>query len=351
MRLETIHPKELGEAQVEQWRGLLAPGADSPYLTPEWAQVIGEVRKDARIVLINDGDGFFGAQILSRFSAMGLGAPISDCQGVIARPELAISGSALCRALNVGRIDLTHVVHTHGAFVPAHCEGSWIAETHGGRELYDAALKSRRSEFVRQLDKKARKLERDFGPTFFRAVSAESTDFEMLLTWKNAQLAHSGQPQVWAQPWVRRVLDRCFQTRDSRFGGALFTLHVRDDLAAAAFCLRSARVLHFWVLAHDTAFDQFSPGVLLARRAIGWAAENGIAEVDFGPGEYQFKRQLSTTQRALHWGVASRLSLSGAVRRSEYAMRRQIERVPAPRIATLPGKAMRRLDLMRALKT
>lgn len=349
MRLETIHPKDLSPAQVEQWRGLLRPGAESPYLTPEWAQIVGAARDDARVVVIEGGAGFFGAQVLSRFSAMGLGAPIADYQGVVAAPELEISGAALCRALNVGRIDISHVAEPHGAFNPANSEGTWIAETHGGRDLYEAALKARRSEFVRQLDKKARKLERERGPISFRAHSSERADFETLVAWKNAQLKQSGQPEIWAQPWVRQVLDRCFEQRGARFGGVLFTVHVGDTLAAAAFCLRSPRVLHFWLLAHDSAYDSYSPGVLLARRAIGWAGEHGIAEVDFGPGEYQFKRQLSTTQRPLHWGVISGASVSGALRRSEYALRHQIERFPTARLAALPGKAMRRLDLMRAL--
>jgi CelD/BcsL family acetyltransferase involved in cellulose biosynthesis len=233
--------------------------------------------------------------------------------------------------------------------IAAGAEGSWIAETAGGRDLYEAALKARRAEFVRQIDKKARKLERECGHLEFRAGSTERADFDMLLAWKNDQLARSRQPRIWAQPWVARTLDQCFDTRTPHFGGALFTLSLDGRLVAGAFCLRSAGVLHFWVVAHDSAYDRYSPGVQLARRAIGWAAENGIAEVDFGPGDYQYKRQLSTTQRMLSYGVMSGGSLSGAMRRTAYAMRTGIERLPNARLAALPGKAMRRLDLMRGL--
>lgn len=350
MRLETIHPKELGPAEFARWRAHQRANVAlrSPYLTPEWAQLIGAARNDARVCVIDHGEGFFGAQRLSRFAAMGLGAPIADYQGLIARPDLRIEPRAICRALGVGRIDVANA--PAGTLpAPAGEDGSWIAEMRGGRDLYEAALKQRRSEFVRQTDKKARKLARECGPLEFRARSTNRADFETLIAWKNGQLERTGQPQIWARPWVRRALDACFEARANEFAGLLFTLQARDKLIAAAFCLRGESVLHFWLLGHDSAYDNHSPGVQLARQTIHWAAEHGLAEADFGTGDYQYKRQLSTTQRALARGVIAGPSWSGAVRRAEHALRARIEGLPQPRLAALPGKAMRRLDLERAL--
>lgn len=353
MRLETIHPKELGPAEIDRWRAhqRASEHLRSPYLTPEWAQLIGAAREDARLCVIDGGAGFFAAQRLSRFAAMGAGAPIADYQGVVGETGLEVDAGKLCRALNVGRIDLTHVPAGQSYLTAAGAEGSWIAETSGGRDLYEAALKQRRSEFVRQTDKKARRFAKEKGYIEFRASSTERADFEALLAWKNAQLERSGQPQIWATPWVRQVLDGSFEARATAFGGVLLTLSIDQRLIAAAFCLRSASVLHFWIVAHDNEFDSHSPGVQLARWAAGWAGENGIAEVDFGPGDYQYKRQLSTTQRMLEHGVVSGVSFSGATRRSVNALRAGIERLPQAKLAALPGKAMRRLDLMRALST
>ncbi len=353
MRLETIHPKELGPAECARWRAHqhAEPALQSPYLTPEWARIIGAVRDDARVCVINDGAGFFAAQRLSRFAAMGAGAPISDYQAIVGEAGLTVSGATLCRALKVGRIDLTHVPQSQNLFAgaAAGAEGSMIAETSGGRGLYEAALKQKRAEFVRQLDRKARKFARDHGAPEFRAHSTDQADFDTLVAWKNAQLVRSGQPQTWATPWVRETLNACFAARDPAFAGMLFTLHLDQRLAAGAFCLRAGRMLHVWVIGHDNAFDLYSPGVQLARWAIGWAGENGIAEVDFGPGDTQFKRQLSTTQRALERGVLAGASVSGVVRRAEHLVRSRMERLPQPKLAALPGKAMRRMDLMRAL--
>jgi CelD/BcsL family acetyltransferase involved in cellulose biosynthesis len=351
VRLETIHPNELGPADVDRWRALQRayPDLASPYLTPDWAQIVAAARPDARVCVINDGAGFFGAQRLSAFAAMGLGAPIADYQGVVSAPDLKLDPAALCRALKVGRIDLTHTPTGATPVRAAGQDGSWIAETQGGRDLYEAALRTRRSEFVRQMDKKARKLARDKSHVEFRAASRERTHFDTLLAWKNAQLMQSGQPRIWARPWVSTVLDRCYEASDPNFSGILFTLTAADKLTAAAFCLRSAKVLHFWLVAHDSAYDAYSPGVQLTRQVVGWAGEHGLTEVDFGPGAYQYKRQLSTTQRTLAYGVIAGASASGAVRRTQNALRTGLERLPQPRIAALPAKAMRRLDLMRAL--
>lgn len=351
VRLETIHPKELGQAQLTQWRAHQSadPSLRSPYLTPEWTQLIGAVRDDVRVCVINGGEGFFAAQRLSRFAGMGAGAPITDYQGVVGAAGLQVDAGALCKAFKVGRLDLTHVPEGATPLAAIGAEGSWIAETCGGRELYEAALKQRRNEFVRQTDKKSRKFAKECGFIEFRARAGERTDFEQLLKWKNDQLKRSGQPDIWATPWVNNAINQCFETRESGFGGVLFTLSIDQRMVAAAFCLRSARVLHFWIVAHDNEFDRYSPGVQLARWAVGWAGDNGIGEVDFGPGDYQYKRQLSTTQRMLSYGVVSGASVSGAFRRTANGLRAGIERLPAPKLAALPGKAMRRLDLMRAL--
>lgn len=351
MRLETIHPKEIGHAEAALWRAHQAARAElaSPYLTPEWARIIGAARSDARVCVIGEGLGFLGVQRLSRFSAMGLGAPLADYQGVVGAADLDVRPTALCAALKVGRIDLSHMPAGQRFMKVAGAEGSWIAETADGRIGYEAGLKQRRGEFARQTEKKLRKLARDHGDAEFSAGTFSHTDFETLIAWKNAQLKRTGQPEIWARPWVRQTLNACFDTRDETFGGELFTLRIGDHLAAAAFALRSARVLHLWLIAHDPAFDAYSPGVQLTRWLIGWAADKGLVEVDFGPGDYQYKRQLATTQRMLERGVVSGLSLSGAVRRTENALRAGIERLPQPQFAALPGKAMRRLDLMRAL--
>ncbi len=353
MRIEVIHPSELGPAEWALWRAHQAanPTLASPYLTPDWAQLVGAAREDARVCVIEGGRGFLGVQRVSRFAAMGLGAPIADYQGLVAEDGLEVSGADLCHALKVGRIDLSHMPQAQDILNGGvgGSEGSWIVCVRDGAEEYRAGLKSRRAEFVRQLDKKGRKLAREHGEGQFAGLSLEQADFQALLEWKHAQLRDSGQPPIWATPWVADVLASSFAQTDQKFGGALFTLKSGDKLIAANYCLRANGVLHAWLIGHDATYDAYSPGILLARQIIEWAGEHGYDEVDFGPGDYQFKRQLATSQRTLQWGSAARPSWSAATRRAQIEVRGVMEKLPNAKLQALPGKAMRRLDVQRGL--
>ncbi|MGE0596363.1 MAG: GNAT family N-acetyltransferase [Hyphomonadaceae bacterium] len=353
MRIETAHPGEIGQSEWARWRGhqAAAPVLASPYFAPDWAQIVGSARADARICVIEGGRGFLGVQRPSRFAAMGLGAPLADYQGAVGEPGLALDAAALCRALGVGRIDLSGLPEGQ-TLLAGHAggeEGSWVADIGGGAEAYRAHLKAHRGKVVRQTDNRLRKLDDAHGTVRFTALSDDHAAFETLLAWKGAQLRESGQPAIWAHDWVRAVAEACFAARGEDFSGAFFTLHADEKLVAASFCLRSRTVLHCWVLGHDHAYDAFSPGVALARWVIEWAAESGLQEVDFGCGDYQFKRHLTTLQRPLAWGAAARPSWAAVVRGAEIAVRRKLEACTQPTLARLPGKAMRRLDLARAL--
>lgn len=355
VRIEVIHPKELTAPEIAVWRGLQAQnGLSSPYLSPDWALMVGEERPDARVAVLSEHGtikGFLGAQRRSRFAAMGLGAPIADYQGIVGAADLPVTAAELCRALRVGRLDLTHVPTGQKFFAPHEAvrEGSWIVDVREGGAAYRAGLKERRAEFVRQTDKKLRKMGKERGEAQFTALSKSRAHFGQMLGWKRMQLLRSGQPDIWTTPWIARVLDATFESDAAGCRGALFTMTVGETLVAASYFLRSGGVLHDWIIAHNPAFEAYSPGVALARWAIEWAGDNGHSEVDFGPGGYQYKRQLATGQRELTSGAASGPTLSGLARRAAYAARAQLERAPQKALAELPGKAMRRIDLMRGL--
>ena len=113
-----------------------------------------------------------------------------------------IDGSEIARVAMAGPADYAAVSQAaHAAFL------RW-------REL----PAPKRGEFVRQTDKKMRKFEREHGQLTF-SVSNDADHFEKLLAWKNAQLRRSRQPEIWARPWVRRVLEQSFTAREHGFAG------------------------------------------------------------------------------------------------------------------------------------
>jgi CelD/BcsL family acetyltransferase involved in cellulose biosynthesis len=203
---------------------------------------------------------------------------------------------------------------------------------------------------VRQQDKKRRKLAREKGDPAFVALSRDKSHLDTLVDWKHAQCLRTTQPGVWDTRWVRETLDWLWEHNAPDCRPALFTLVGEEGLIAAAFCLASPWVLHVWLIGYDEAYGAYSPGVLLSRFLCEWAADNGFSEVDFGAGDYRYKRELTTTTRQLAWGFLARPSLAGAVRAAECAARAYAEKHPNwGRWSELPGKAMRRLDAERGL--
>jgi CelD/BcsL family acetyltransferase involved in cellulose biosynthesis len=356
MRIDIIHPQELGPAETTRWRALALARRElwGPYFTPDYAIAIGAQREDARVAILEDGGevkGFFTAQCGTGRAAMPLGAPLSDYQGLIGPADLAVSTQDLCRALRVGRIDFSHMLADQAAFAPHHqgMDESFVAPVAQGGGAYLASLKARRAESVRTQDKKRRKLEREEGAPVFTAMSRNRAHFEQVLDWKDRQLARTGCPPTFATPWVRRFVEALWNSESEDFGGAFFTWEVNGKLVAGNFALRSRRVLHDWLIAHDTAYDRASPGLLLGRDMCVWAGDNGFEEVDFGLGDTQYKRLLSLATRPLAWGYAAPLTFAGMVRGMEYGVRRWVEGLPIGSFAELPGKAMRRMDVNRGL--
>lgn len=358
MRLESVHPKELGARESAAWRRIrdASPALSSPYFSFGFAQSMGAARDDARVVVIEDGgaiQGFFPAQRPSVFTAMAMGTPISDYQGVIGARDLDVAAAHLCRALRVGRIDfstmdLTSQSLTAGA-VRNTCVAYYAAIGEGGSKAYLADLKAERSDTIKKMDRKRRAMGRDVGGVVFTPDDRTPAHFEQLMRWAREKCRQSHVPRVWETAWVLRVIDGIRGSDDPDFRCMLFTDTVGDKLAAAQLLLQSGRVLHTWIIGQDCAFDAFSPGMALTRRVIEWAADNGFEEVDLGLGDYRFKRQLTNRTREVGAGYLGCNSWATLVRTGEYAVCRLFERAPVAQLRQLPSRAIRRLDVYRAL--
>jgi CelD/BcsL family acetyltransferase involved in cellulose biosynthesis len=71
--------------------------------------------------------------------------------------------------------------------------------------------------------------------------------------------------------------------------------------------------------------------------------------LDFGTGDYRFKRELSNARQTVVFGFLGSPSVPTLVRHAVYGVRSLAEALPLGRVSDLPGKAMRRMDLLRGL--
>jgi CelD/BcsL family acetyltransferase involved in cellulose biosynthesis len=72
--------------------------------------------------------------------------------------------------------------------------------------------------------------------------------------------------------------------------------------------------------------------------------------LDLGAGDYRFKRELANVITPVSHGFIGAASPAALVRQAAYALRQAAESLPLGPVSELPGKAMRRLDLIRGLR-
>ena len=170
------------------------------------------------------------------------------------------------------------------------------------------------------------------------------------MAWKRAQLAATGQTDIFDAGWTLRLMQDLFERRDPDFGAALFTLHFGDRLAAVHLHLHGKQTVHGWLIAHDPEFERYSPGILLFQDILRWMDATPYSRLDLGPGDYRFKRELANTGVWVTHGFVGGVAPAALVRHAAYSVRRAAEALPLGKMSELPGKAMRRVDVLRGLR-
>jgi CelD/BcsL family acetyltransferase involved in cellulose biosynthesis len=363
--LEVVRPSALSLSDAARWRGLQAadPALASPFLGPDWALAVERAQqcdsdpdpnRGVRVAILRDGGeakGFFSARV-GRATAMPAGAPMNDYQGLVAASGVELDPRRLVDALGVSRLDFSQMLCGQPWFEP-HVRGccpSFRIETPEGYQPYANSRREQGSGVLKDIDKRRRKLEREAGPVVLTAFSRARSAFDLLIDWKRRQYRAGHQTDIFQTAWTQRLLRDLFDNRDPDFGGILFTLYVGDRLVAAQFNLRGRGILHAWIIAHDEAFDRYSPGLILFGEILRWMDGGPFKTLDLGAGDYRFKRQLSNAQTSVGYGFVGRPSAASLVRSAQYGVRAAAERLPLGLVSELPGKAMRRMDLWRGLR-
>jgi CelD/BcsL family acetyltransferase involved in cellulose biosynthesis len=335
MTIDLVRPLDLGHDDITTWTRLQGDGPlASPFLSPHWSRAVARAKgpdaERARVAIVREGGeakGFMAARV-GRVTAMPVGAPMCDYQGLVAADDLVVEPRRLVTAMGVQRMDFTSLMIEAPGF--AGCARgravSHVLDISKGYDAYAADRQAAGTDILKDCAKKRRKLERELGEVVFTAESRSLHDFDALIAWKRAQYAH--------EPALR---------------GVMFTLHVAGKLAAVHYALCTPKIAHAWFIAHDDAMQRYSPGVILITEVLRWAAERGMAELDLGPGDYRFKVSLANRQREVGHGFVGRLAPATLMRAAQYEVRRTAEALPLGRFSALPGKAMRRMDLWRGL--
>lgn len=363
MKIEVVAALDLHPSDIDRWSSLQAgqPRLDSPFLSPRWTQAVARAREatgkkasDIKVAILRADDGQAIGFLPVRVRAdvgMPVGAPMCDYQALVSAPGVAMDPRPLLTALRVHRLDFCHM-QADDETLARHGRGqtdSWIVETPDGYAAYEVGRRAAGSGVLKDIDKKRRKAEREVGPAVFTAMSDSRADFDQLIAWKRAQLIATGQTDYFRTPWVMNLVEALFATRDAGFGGGLYTLRLGGKLAAVHLHLRGAHTIHGWLIAHNPQFERYSPGLMLFQDILKSMDGTPYDRLDLGAGDYRFKREFSNARQTVVFGFLGSPSPATFVRQAAYGVRHMAESLPLGRMSELPGKAMRRLDLLRGL--
>ncbi|MGW7055041.1 GNAT family N-acetyltransferase [Streptomyces sp. NPDC054887] len=305
----TVHrPGELGSADRAAWTAMQSkahlhgsPELANPFLSPEFTLALDRYRRGVRVAVVReDGEpaAFFPHQRSAAGVGRAVGLGVSDSQGLVHRPGFTWDARQLLRACGLAVWEFDHLAQGQDAF-GAGVTGSFpspVIDTADGYEAYLAHLRQNSPKFLRTTLAKERKLIRSVGELKYVHDERDPAALRTLMRWKSAQYRRTGRSDRFTQSWIVGLVDHLFHTRTPSFAGLLSVLYADGRPIAAHFGPRSERIMCCWFPSYDPEFAKFSPGLLIHLRIAEAAAADGIACIDLGRGQKQYKDSLKTRE-------------------------------------------------------
>jgi CelD/BcsL family acetyltransferase involved in cellulose biosynthesis len=324
MKYLLARARELEPTHWSRWRDIVEANATlrSPYFAPEFTQAVAAVSPDVLVCALEDDEGVAGFFPFERgrfASGRPVGSPLNDYQGAIADEHVHWKPADLLKACNLSVWEFDHLLVTQRPFARFH---RTIAASPGidvsqGFAAYRAERREWGSSRIAQLQRKARKFEREVGPLRFEPHVQDAATLRTVIEWKSAQCRRTGTFDFFAElPWTRDLVGLLLEQQSTRFAGVLSALYAGDELVAAHFGMRSASVLHWWFPVYNHAFSSYSPGAVLLLRVLEHACKQGLPYVDLGKGDDPYKSSFANHSIALAQGYVTRPSVAASVRQA-----------------------------------
>lgn len=323
MKATVIPAMTLTEAHERDWRLLIDsnPELGSPFFTFEFTQALAKARSDVFVLCLARAGRCVAFFPFHRDDA-GVGRPIglriSDFQGLIAEPNADWDVVSLLRDAGLRVWHFDHLLASQKCFDPfvlRHAESSFM-DLSLGYDHYANERKRSGSRLLRQLERKARKIERELGPLRFEWHTDEPDVFEALRGWKTAKRERTRTFDVLDYDWVLALFEKLRRCDTPEFAGVLSALYAGDRLIAAHFGIRSRSVFHYWFPGFEHSVSQHSPGGILLVQIAKQCAELGIERIDLGKGDERYKTSFESGTIALYVGAADSRPLHVAARRA-----------------------------------
>jgi CelD/BcsL family acetyltransferase involved in cellulose biosynthesis len=270
----------------------------SPFLSFAFVDVIGRVREDVRVAVVEDAGtrGFFPFQTRSAPTGVPVGAGISDAQAFIRPPPWTFDPRRLLAGAGLAGWAFDHLLVDQAPFAPYHRSRHRVpvVDLSDGYESFTARLRSHSRDFLPQVLRRRRKLEREVGPVTFEWSASDADGARRALReWKSAQYRRTGVWDRFSRPWIGEAIDHLSSTVEPDCTGVLGVLRASDRLAAVHLGLRSVDRLCWWFPAYDPELGRYSPGLILLLELIAASAARHVPVLDLGRGEHEYKLRVA----------------------------------------------------------
>lgn len=335
MKIRVLPIRRLAAEHVQAWSEIQLQQSEfeSPYFRPEYHQLAGAVGRPVFVGILEQGGepvGFFPFERGAFGTGHPVGRRLSDFHGAIVATGTPWSGDELLRACGLRRFCFQHLLAQQTPLLnqPTVAQPSPVADLAQGYAAYRAELKLRGQNELERTVKKGQKTQRDIGTVQFTFHDTSAAVWQACLQWKAAQYERTGAFDVFRYSWVSEFLQRIIACESPHFAGCVSALRVNEQIVAVHIGMRSSRVLHHWFPSHDPEHPcaKYSPGLQMLVGMLEGAAAAGLQRLDFGAGDYRYKRDFSTSSKEVVEGECGAGILPLAVGRTLQDTRQAIRR-------------------------
>lgn len=306
-------PDSLLPEELAAWKAFQAGHAAfaSPLLSPDFARLVGGVRKDVVVAVFRRDDAIVGILAHHRRPAAfggalarGLGGPWSDVQALLTGPQ-GLNGKAALAAAGLRGCRFTGLIDPFGVFDGATTEGepSFAIALDGSADAYLERLRAASPKRFKNQRRLESKLERERGPVELVASDTDPDSLAAVIAWKRDQFRRTGVHDVLGPAWSRALIERAFTSDAPSARGLLITLRVGGKVVAGHFGLRTQGVYHPQIAAFDPDFAAYSPGIVLISRAIRAMQELGLQRYELSGGCGHYKAAFASESTPLREGM------------------------------------------------
>ena len=360
MNVSVCRPSELGAREIATWHSLQrASGLDNPFLSPEFACDVDAVYPSARVAVVDDGGdivGFLPFTSGHLRSATGIGGRLANCQAFVCSAAAGLPFGEVVRRAGISVFEFHALVPPSGAAgdLATRRVDALTIDLTGGFDHYLATARRGGGKFVKEIERKRRRLEREHPSAVrFEFATADRSPLACLLRWKSAQYRRSGRPDILSQPLVVELIERLLSRADASLSGCVSSLSVDDQLVAVDVSLRSATVFAGWLTSYDVAMAKWSPGAVSTLELIEAASGAGVRTLDLATGDEMFKQRLANSSIELASGWVGGPSVGMVLSRSAHAPTEWAHRyiVSHPPLRRYTRRALQRYGALRTHTT